>query len=103
MFTPAYPDATASTVPSAHATIDTVDTVDTTTVPSGSAANHPPYPPLPREQIRHLLFGTPSGIQTTIQLLHKLGYAELNDWSHPISTGRPNEAMAILTKRVNAD
>ena len=56
--------------------------------------------PVPREQVRHLLFGTPTAVQSSIRLLHKLGYAEPNDWSRPISTGRTNEVMAILTKRV---
>lgn len=52
-----------------------------------------------REQVRHLLFGTPRIVQSTILQLHRLGYAEPNDWSRPISTGRPGEVMAILTKR----
>jgi hypothetical protein len=52
------------------------------------------------EQVRHLLLGTPSGIQITIGQLHQLGYADPNDWSRPLPTGRPNEMMAILTKRV---
>ena len=47
-----------------------------------------------------MLFGTLTTVQTTICHLHKLGYADPNDWSQPISTGRPNEVMAILTKRV---
>ncbi|MBE9063568.1 hypothetical protein IQ256_21655 [cf. Phormidesmis sp. LEGE 11477] len=70
------------------------------TVLSGSAANYPPRPQPAREQVRHLLLGTPSGTQTTIQRLHQLGYAEPNDWSRPLPTGRPNEVMTILTKRV---
>ncbi len=60
-------------------------------------------PPLPREQVRHLLFGTLFAVQSTIRLLHKLSYAEPNDWSLPMSTGRPNEVMAILTKRVGIE
>ena len=56
--------------------------------------------PIPADAIRHLLFGTPSAVQATIQQLHQRGYAEPNDWSRPISTGRPGEVMAILTKRV---
>ena len=59
-----------------------------------------PSAPIPREQVRHLLFGSPAAVQSSIRLLHKLGYAEPNDWSRPISTGRANEVMAILTKRV---
>jgi hypothetical protein len=54
----------------------------------------------PPEPIRHLLFGSLSAVRSTICTLHKLGYADPNDWSAPISTGRANEVMAILTKRV---
>ena len=49
---------------------------------------------------RHLLFGSLSAVQSTIELPYKLKYAEPNDWSQPISTGRPNEMMAILTRRI---
>ncbi|MBE9069116.1 hypothetical protein IQ260_20935 [Leptolyngbya cf. ectocarpi LEGE 11479] len=50
--------------------------------------------------VRVLLLGTPASVQGTISLLFKLNYAEPNDWSRPLATGRPNEVMAILTKRV---
>lgn len=59
--------------------------------------------PLPEQQyetVRHLVFGSLTGVRLTIQDLHKKHYAEPNDWSKPISTGRPNEVMVILTKRV---
>ena len=49
---------------------------------------------------RHLLLGSLTFVQTTIKLLHKLNYTEPNDWSRPLPTGRPNEVMAILTKKV---
>ncbi|MGB7085948.1 MAG: hypothetical protein WBD47_10365 [Phormidesmis sp.] len=52
------------------------------------------------EPVRHMIFGTPSAVRSTVHLLYKLHYAEPNDWSQPTSTGRPNEVMAILTKRV---
>ena len=55
---------------------------------------------LPAEPVRHVLFGSPVAVQMTIQQMHRLGYAEPNDWSQPLPTGRPNEVMAILTKRV---
>ena len=67
---------------------------------ASSVASPASPPPIPREQVRHLLFGTPTAVQGSIRLLHKLGYADPNDWSRPISTGRVNEVMAILTKRV---
>ena len=54
-----------------------------------------------REQVRHLLFGPPSAVQATILQLHQLGYAEPNDWSRLLSTGRAGEVMAILTKRIS--
>jgi hypothetical protein len=60
--------------------------------PAHSAA-HPP------EAVRHLLFGNAATVQATIKHLHKLRYAEANDWSEPMATGRPNEVMAVLTKR----
>ena len=52
------------------------------------------------ETVRHMLFGSLSAVQSTIRLLHQLNYAEPNDWSQPISTGRSNEVMVILTKRL---
>ena len=53
-------------------------------------------------RVRHLLLGTLRGVKREIAHLHALGYADPNDWSRPISTGRPNEVMAILTRRVQA-
>ena len=71
------------------------------------ASNIPPAnSPLPEyqyENVNHTLFGSLIAIRNTIALLHKLNYAEPNDWSKPLPTGRPNELMAILTKRVRVD
>ncbi|MEL7505677.1 MAG: hypothetical protein AAFN18_24775 [Cyanobacteria bacterium J06554_6] len=58
------------------------------------------FPTPQYETVRHLLFGSLTAVQLTIKDLHIKHYAEPNDWSQPISTGRPNEVMAILTKRV---
>ena len=55
------------------------------------------------EPVRHMLFGSLTAVRLTIQELHQKHYAEPNDWSKPISTGRPNEVMAILTKRIRVD
>ena len=71
------------------------------TVPP-AASSFPP-PSNDTETVRHLLFGSLTAVQSTIRTLHKRGYAEPNDWSQPISTGRPNEVMAILTKRVRLE
>ena len=93
--------ATASTAAAAEST---TSQPQPTAQPSGAPPRNPvPSEPYSREQVRHLLFGTLPSVQSTIRLLHKLGYAEPNDWSRPIFTGRENEVMAILTKRVVAD
>lgn len=59
-----------------------------------------PLPEHNHETVRHMVFGSLTGVQLTIKELHNKGYAEPNDWSRPISTGRVNEVMAILTKRI---
>jgi hypothetical protein len=71
---------------------------------SASTASHvySAVPPVSkREPVRHLLFGSPKAVEITIKHLHRLGYAEPNDWSKPIPTGRSGEVMAILTKSVS--
>ncbi len=72
--------------------------------PSNSVPSNVDGGQLPqREPIRHLLFGSLAAVQITIKTLHKLGYAEPNDWSKPIPTGRPGEVMAILVKHLRVD
>ncbi|MBE9069263.1 hypothetical protein IQ260_21710 [Leptolyngbya cf. ectocarpi LEGE 11479] len=56
--------------------------------------------PFQPDKVRHLIFGTLATVGFTIKDLHNRGYAEPNDWSQPLPTGRPGEVMAILTKRV---
>ncbi|MEM7063624.1 MAG: hypothetical protein AAF572_10725 [Cyanobacteria bacterium P01_B01_bin.77] len=71
------------------------------------AANRPPadnsLPDYEFDIVRHTLFGTLDAVQNTIKFLHKLNYAEPNDWSRPLPTGCANEVMAILTKRVRVN
>ncbi|MEM7062977.1 MAG: hypothetical protein AAF572_07430 [Cyanobacteria bacterium P01_B01_bin.77] len=74
--------------------------------PTGAAAStHDPaiLPDYDYESERHMLFGSLNFVQTSIHILHKLNYAEPNDWSRPLPTGQPNEIMAILIKRVRID
>ena len=52
------------------------------------------------EPLRLIALGNPQDIRMTILSLHHLGYAEPNDWSQLLPTGRPHEMMAILTKRI---
>ena len=76
------------------------------TTQGADASTNPPAQPLLDHQfdiVRHTLFGTLTAVQNTIKLLHKLNYAEPNDWSRPLPTGRVNEVMAILTKRVRVN
>ncbi|MFN6563169.1 MAG: hypothetical protein RMY28_025710 [Nostoc sp. ChiSLP01] len=57
--------------------------------------------PLPkREQIKHLLIGSPKGITSTINRLHLLGYANVGDWSQLLPTANPNEVMSILIRHI---
>lgn len=77
-----------------------------TLLPQGAAA--PTVPPVNKpvthtEPVRLLMFGSLSAVQAAIKDIHRHGYAEPNDWSQPISTGRTNEVMAILTKRVSVE
>ena len=67
-------------------------------VPSISGAAQPQ-----REPVRHMLFGSLAAVQLNIKSLHKIGYAEPNDWSKPIPTGRSGEVMAILVKYLWVD
>ena len=62
-----------------------------------------PLPESSYETGRHLVLGSLTYVQTTIKLLHVLNYTEPNDWSRPLPTGRPNEVMAILTRKVRVD
>ena len=55
------------------------------------------------EDVRHLLLGSLTAVQRNILELHTKQYAEPNDWSRPLATGRPNEVMAILTRRIRVD
>ncbi|MGF1525018.1 MAG: hypothetical protein ACFBSF_22050 [Leptolyngbyaceae cyanobacterium] len=65
------------------------------TVQATTESYNPTYEPL-----RHMLFGSLGAVQATIKLLHKLNYAEPNDWSKPIGTGQGNEVVVVLIKRV---
>jgi len=81
-------DAMASTVPAANPTTDPA----TSAQPTGSF-----------ETVNHVLFGNPGAVRLTIQDLHRKHYAEPNDWSKLLPTGRPNEVMVILTRRVRLE
>ncbi|MBE9070000.1 hypothetical protein IQ260_25495 [Leptolyngbya cf. ectocarpi LEGE 11479] len=77
--------------------------VDITQGAVASALGTDPLPEHEYETVRHLVFGSLTGVRLTIKDLHSKHYAEPNDWSKPISTGRANEVIAILTKRIAAN
>ncbi|MEM6353341.1 MAG: hypothetical protein AAF766_21535 [Cyanobacteria bacterium P01_D01_bin.14] len=64
-----------------------------TVLPAQSSNQQPP------EMVRLIAFGSPAAVQATIKRLHKCTYADPNDWSRLLPTGRVGEVMAILTKR----
>ncbi|MEM7065331.1 MAG: hypothetical protein AAF572_19485 [Cyanobacteria bacterium P01_B01_bin.77] len=76
------------------------DPTSSANAPTDSACCLPEYA---YESGRLMLFGTLGFVQMSIKELHKLNYAEANDWSRPLPTGQPNEVMAILTKKVRVD
>ncbi|MEM9219006.1 MAG: hypothetical protein AAGD25_32320 [Cyanobacteria bacterium P01_F01_bin.150] len=82
MFQPSEPGASASTEASAD-------------VLAPAPSPRPQYEP-----VRHMLFGRPSVVRATIKHLYALNYAEPNEWSKLMPTGRGNEVMATLTKKV---
>ncbi|MGP1375381.1 MAG: hypothetical protein ACTS3T_21320 [Almyronema sp.] len=55
------------------------------------------------ENVRLVMLGALPCVRQEIHRLHLKNYAEPNDWSRPLSTGRPNEVMVILTKRCQLD
>ena len=107
MTTTLAPDATASTrsLALATATNQKSETRETATQTAAAQSSPPSLPPsdFSGSNIRHILFGTLDAVQQTIHNLHLRGYAEPNDWSPAISTGRANEVMRILVRRIPVD
>ncbi|MEM9219804.1 MAG: hypothetical protein AAGD25_36435 [Cyanobacteria bacterium P01_F01_bin.150] len=86
MFQPSDSDAYASTETSANL------------LPAIAPSSSPQYEP-----VQHMLFGRPSMVQAIIKHLHALNYAEPNEWSKLMPTGRGSEVMAVLTKKVQVN
>ena len=66
--------------------------------PTNNSPSNSPQPEY--EIVHHQVWGTLHAVHNTIKHFHKLNYAEPNDWTRPLPTGRPNEVMAVLTRRV---
>jgi lipopolysaccharide biosynthesis regulator YciM len=60
-----------------------------------------------REKLKHLLVGKPAVVKQAIHRLHVSGYAEVREWSKPVSAanslGEPGEVVSILTRQVISD
>lgn len=60
-----------------------------------------------REKLKHLLVGKPAVVKQAILRLHLSGYAEVREWSKPISAanslGEPDEVVSILMRQVVLD
>jgi hypothetical protein len=61
-----------------------------------------PEPKPDRERVRIMVMGSPEGVNGIIYTLHRKQFAEVNDWSRPISTGVPGEVMRVLIRSIAA-
>lgn len=62
------------------------------------AVSLPPQPQ--REPLKVMLIGSPKGVTRTIQVLHRLGFAEVGEWSPLLPTQKPEEVTSILIRHL---
>lgn len=53
-----------------------------------------------REKVKLLLIGSPTGVNSIILHLYKLGFATVGEWSSPQPTNNQGEVMRILVKHI---
>ncbi|HLP90955.1 MAG TPA: hypothetical protein VK184_20520 [Nostocaceae cyanobacterium] len=53
-----------------------------------------------REKVKLLLIGSPTGVNSIILHLYKLGFASVGEWSSPQPTNNQGEIMRILVKHI---
>ncbi|MEM7555815.1 MAG: hypothetical protein AAF378_17300 [Cyanobacteria bacterium P01_A01_bin.84] len=53
-----------------------------------------------RETIKHMLIGSSKAVISTIHVLHRIGYAEVSDWSPLLPSPNPGEVMSILVRQI---
>lgn len=53
-----------------------------------------------QEVVRITATGSPDAVKTVVHDLHSRRFAEANDWSPPVPTGRIGEVMRVLMKRI---
>ena len=74
-------------------------------MPFAMRAATTPKRPTQKEELRHILLGSPSAIRQTIYLLHSMNYAESGLWSpimkvnkQMIITPEQGESMSLLRR-----
>jgi hypothetical protein len=55
------------------------------------------------ELLRVIVIGSHRGVNSTISLLHVLGFADVGDWSRLLRMPNSSEMMRILTRRLKRD
>ncbi|BAY86084.1 hypothetical protein NIES267_55900 [Calothrix parasitica NIES-267] len=55
------------------------------------------------EKIRHTLIGSSFAVTRTIQVLQKLGYANVRDWTPLVPTSNPGEVMSVLIRSITVE
>jgi len=55
------------------------------------------------EIVRVMVIGSDRGVNSTIKLLHVLGFAQVGDWSRLLPAPNSSEVMSILTRRLRRE
>ncbi|HEY9879144.1 MAG TPA: hypothetical protein V6D29_11850 [Leptolyngbyaceae cyanobacterium] len=70
-----------------------------TSVPTVPPTRSPKREPR-REKLCHVMYGSLDVLDRGVKHLHTLGYADPNDWSDPIPSGRDNQWMVVLIRHL---
>jgi hypothetical protein len=57
-----------------------------------------PDVPAGKQPIRLLICGVPKAVESIVNLLHVLGFAQVGEWSPPLPSPLAGEVMRILTR-----
>lgn len=68
-------------------------------LPPVSAADKSSDEPI-REPVKLYIVGSLQGIASITHALHRRGFAEVNDWSHPQPLGKSGEYVTVLIRQV---
>ncbi|MBD2260106.1 hypothetical protein [Pseudanabaena sp. FACHB-2040] len=66
------------------------------TVPPAQSSQPKPR----REKVTNVLYGSLEALDRMTKQLHTLHYADPNDWSDPIPSGRDSQWMVVLIKHL---